>query len=377
MNPAVAPPPASAPGPPASPPSVAGPIRPFTAEDIPAVVALRRQLFRHTTRPGTHELATFLARVFLANPWRDLDLPSLVHLDEAGEVCGFVGIVPRRLRFEGQAIRVAVATQLMMRPGAPLGSGLRLVRTVFEGPQDLTLSDAANEAARRLWQRVGGTTALPYSLYWTLPLRPARHALARFATSPARRALAFLLRPACALIDHRSAWRAGRAAPDLADGPFDPLSELTTMNELAAAWQLHPEYESEGLAWELEEVARKTHLGTLTGRVVRDPRGHPIGWFLYFVNPGGVGEVVQLAARPADQGRIVAPLVAHARARGVVALAGRMEPQAASALASFGARLSWEGPWCLTHARDPRLLAAVLRGAGFISRMEGEWWLNF
>lgn len=358
-------------------PAAPGQIRPFVAADIPAVVALRRLLFRHTSRPGADDLGVFFARTFLTNPWRDLELPSLVHLDDAGEVCGFVGIVPRRMHFEGRPIRVAVPTQLMVRPGAPIGSGLRLAHAVFQGPQDLTVSDIANEAARRLWERVGGTTAILYSLSWTLPLRPARHALARFATTPLRRGAALLLRPAGALLDLQREAPVDRAVPPLTTEPVDLVRELPWVNEVAAGWSLHPEYDAAGLAWALEEVARKPDHGPLVAARVRDGRGQAIGWFLYFANAGGVGEVVQLGSRPGDQGRLLAPLIAHARARGVVALAGRLEPQSARAFADRGARFAHEGPWCLTHARDPRLHAAVLRGAGFISRLEGEWWLNF
>jgi hypothetical protein len=149
------------------------------------------------------------------------------------------------------------------------------------------------------------------------------------------------------------------------------------VQELLSGWALHPEYDLPTLAWLLDEVARKRDIGPLETRLVRDGHGQAIGWFTYFANRGGIGEVVQLVARPGDQGRILAPLVADARARGVVALTGRMEPQAVAPLVTWGARFSHAGPWCLTHARDPRLLTAMLRGAGYISRLEGEWWLNF
>lgn len=351
-------------------------IRPFMREDLPAVVELRQQVFKHTARPGAQDLTAFFTRAFFDNPWRDLDLPSYVHLDAEGRVNGFVGVVPRAMRFEGRPIRVAVPTQLMMRPGAPAGSGLRLVRAIFEGPQDLTISDAANEAARKLWERIGGVTSLAHSLFWTLPLRRSRYALARLARHPLHRAAAFMLRPACNLVDRCIGPRIP-AGPPLTSEPFDPTRATDILNQIMAPWKLQPVYGAMGLAWALEEVARKPDCGPLEARLVRDQAGLVVGWFLYFVNRGGVGEVVQLAARPGDQGRLLAPLVAHARSVGVVALAGRMEPEAVHSLMGHGVRLDRDGPWFLTHARDPRLLLAMLSGEGFLSRLEGEWWLNF
>ena len=371
------------PAPPAVPRSEArgpgGAIRPFTRGDIPAVVAIRLQAFRHTVRGAPEALAALFARTFLDNPWREVDLPSLVHLDESGAVNGFVGMVPRRMRFEGKLLRVACPTQLMVRPGSAAGAGLRLVRAVFEGPQDLTISDAANDAARRLWERVGGHTSHLHSLQWVLPLRPVRYALGQLGHTRTSRALTWLLRPVSHLLDER---RAGPTPTPARGGPltterFDPARHAALLNEIASAWPLRPEYESAGLAWLLEETARKPDQGPLEAHLVRDQSGHAIGWFIYFANRGGVGEVVQAVARPGEQAKILTLLEGRARAAGLMALAGRMEPGLADVFGARGVGFTRTGPWFLTHARDPRLYATVLHGEGLLSRLEGEWWLNF
>ena len=354
-----------------------GRIRPFTRADIPAVVAIRQQAFRHTVRGAPEELAALFARTFLDSPWREVDVPSLVHLDESGAVNGFVGMVPRRMRFEGKLLRVACPTQLMVRPGSAAGAGLRLVRAVFDGPQDLTISDAANDAARRLWERAGGHTAHLFSLQWALPLRPARYALGRLGHTRTGRALTWLLRPACNLIDLRRAEPPPARGGPLTTERFDPTRHVELLNEIAAAWPLRPEYESAGLTWLLEETARKPDQGPLEAHLVRDQFGHGIGWFIYFANRGGVGEVVQVVARPGEQAKILALLEGHARAAGLLALAGRKERGLADVFAARGVSFTRTGPWFLTHARDPRLYATVLHGEGLLSRLEGEWWLNF
>jgi predicted N-acetyltransferase YhbS len=352
-------------------------IRPFTHADIPTVVEIRREAFRHSVRTSSEDLAAYFARTFLDGPWHDPALPSLVHLDDAGTVNGFVGVVPRRMRFEGRPIRVVVPTQLMVRPGSPSGAGLRLVRTIFEGAQDLTISDVANDAARRLWERVGGHTSHLHSLQWTLPVRRARYAVGRLAHGPMGRALLYALRPACAVLDGSRREPPPPRGGSLTTERFDPLRHVALLNEIAGRWPLHPVYESATLAWQLEETARRPEQGPLEAHLVRDAFGHGLGWFIYFANRGGIGEVVQIVAHPGEQEKVLALLEARARAAGLVALAGRMEPGLADAFAARGVGFVRTGPWFLTHARDPRLYAAVLHGEGLLSRLEGEWWLNF
>ena len=290
---------------------------------------------------------------------------------------GFLGTLPRRMHFEGRSLRVAIPTQLMMRPGSSAGSGLRLARALFGGPQDLTISDAANDAARHLWARVGGHVSHLHSLQWTLPLRRARHALGRIAPTAFGRGLTYPLRPLCTLVDRLRGDRPPPRGGPFTVERFDPPRHIALLNEIASAWPLRPEYDSAGLEWQLEETARKPALGPLEAHLVRDPQGHGIGWFIYFANRGGVGEVVQVVARPGEQERILSLLEMQARDAGVVALSGRMEPGLTDTLAARGVGFTRTGPWFLTYARDPRLYAAVLHGEGLLSRLEGEWWLNF
>lgn len=352
-------------------------IRPFRHGDIPAVIEIRQQAFRHSVRTSTGDLASYFAHTFLDGPWTDPTLPSLVHLDDTGLVNGFVGVVPRRMRYEERTLRVVVPTQLMVRPGSPSGSGLRLVRAIFEGPQDLTISDVANDAARRLWERVGGHTSHLHSLQWTLPIRRVRYALGRLSRFPLGRAVNYTLRPVCALLDRMHADPPRQRGGPLTTERFDPPRHVALLNEIAASWPLHPVYESAMLAWQLEETARRPEQGPLEAYLVRDAFGHGIGWFIYFANRGGIGEVVQVVAHPGEQEKVLGLLESHARGAGVVALSGRMEPGLADLFAARGIGFTRTGPWFLTHARDPRLYAVVLHGEGLLSRLEGEWWLNF
>src|SRR5256712_9223051 len=101
--------------------------------DIPHLVALSQQAFHRRERVGAEDLAAYFERIFFHNPWVDADLPSLVYEDETGRVGGFVGVVPRRMLFRGEPIRVAVTTQLMVAPRDGGRVRRRLMEQVLAG----------------------------------------------------------------------------------------------------------------------------------------------------------------------------------------------------------------------------------------------------
>jgi len=97
-------------------------IRPFRLDDIPGVVALRRKSFRHSERPAAAALGAYFEHVFFRNPWRDETLPSLVYVDPSGRPVGFLGVVPRRATFRGEALKwISDAPPLV---GATIAIGL-------------------------------------------------------------------------------------------------------------------------------------------------------------------------------------------------------------------------------------------------------------
>ena len=111
--------------------------------------------------------------------------------------------------------------------------------------------------------------------------------------------------------------------------------------------------------------------------VVRNANGQPLGWFAYCANRGGVGQVVQIATRKGAYVRVLNQLFAHARAHGMTAIAGRMDPATAQDLADAGCTFTRDGPWMCVNARHPEVARAIEEGDAFLSRLEGEWWLSF
>jgi GNAT superfamily N-acetyltransferase len=358
-----------------------GKIRPLVEDDIPDIVALRRKAFRLTERPSSSDLGSYMMEIFLRGPWRDEALPSLVYEDGTGRAAGFLGVFPRRMLLEGEPIRVAVLTQLMVAESSQgVGVGRQLLCESLRGPQDLSLSDAANDAARRAWERAGGTTALLYSLHWTRVLRPWRFVAAGLGGG-LQRILRGLARPLLAAGDAAAArlpHSRFRQTP-----PPVPGAELT-VRVMVEHWptvmrdySLVGQNDESILEYVLRDTARKRDSGILQRVVVRDTSGAVIGWYIYYLRVGDVGQVVHLAAAPGTQADVLDHLFYDAWKRGLIALRGRLVPRDLLVLSTKGCVLGREGAWTVVHSARREVLDAIERGDAMLSRLDGESWMTF
>lgn len=358
-----------------------GRIRPFVEEDIAEVAALRQKSFRHSSRSSAEELAAYFREMFFSTCWRDEELPSLVYEDATGRPVGFVGVFPRRMLLAEEPIRAAVTTQLMVQAENRGIAALELLRGVFGGVQDLSLTDAASDVGVRIWQQLGGQASLTHSLHWTRPLRPWRHAAAALGTTATQQAVRFLLRPFLNLGD----LIATRFTPGSFRQTVPGVSaEELTVDAIVEHWPtmrtghgLVAEYDALILEYVLQQLVQKRGLGILQRVLVRGTAGTVIGWYLYYMNVGGVGEVVHVAAIPGKHGDVFDHMFYHAWRRGVVALRGRLEPRHAALLGTKHCYLNRDGGWTAIHSKRPEILAAVERGNATISRLDGEFWMTF
>src|SRR6185369_17237027 len=108
----------------------------FTRDDVPAVAALRRTVFRQSTHASDAALEAYIERVFL--PPHTPEGPSLVHQDDRGTIDGFVGVIPQRMVFDDRPVTAHVATQLMVAETSRGLAGAQLLRNFLAGPQDLS-----------------------------------------------------------------------------------------------------------------------------------------------------------------------------------------------------------------------------------------------
>lgn len=324
-----------------------GGIRPYEPRDVPQVVALHERIMLDGSAPSAATatyLATFYGETLFAHPWVDDDLPSLVYERDDGTLLGFVGVVPRPATFEGHPIRVAVSVRFMVdhtdpRAGlAAVGLHTRLLR----GPQDLSLLENGNVAARRIWEASRGAAVLPVaSVSWsTDPSAPAPVA----APGPV--------------------WES-HAAGD------DELLECIRISSENHAWR--PVYDGGSLRWLLGFLEAANYRGTLHRRVVTDRAGTVRGWYVLYANSEGYNGVLALRWADGAAGGVFRSLLADVHAvGGSPVTTGRLQPELMSTLADHGATVTL-GPWAVAHSGNPRILAAMAAGDAFLTRLEGEF----
>lgn len=354
-------------------------VRPFQRDDIPEVVKLFRWAFQRNGNHAPGELESYFQRVFFENPWYDDELPSWVHVADDGTLDGFVGVSPKRLQFRRRRLRVITATKLMAAPTATPLVASRLLRRVLAGPQDLLYSDISNDSGRRIFEALGGSTVMLYSLKWQRPVRLGHHAVGWLAARArgASRIAKPLLGPIGSLADAVLGRGGPLRVPRVPDGyAIDDLSLdvlATRLGDVVGDRALHPDYEVPWLEWLLALARQTMPSAVLRQRLVRDERERPVGWFLYAVAPDGLGEVLQLAARKDSSAVVFDCLLADAWRAGVTMLSGRLEPGMVADMSARHCVFRRADHWTLVQTQDPEILATIAAGKAFLSRLEGEW----
>src|SRR5262245_51849959 len=232
-------------------------VRPFTKNDIPQVVKLFQKVFftNGQTAPSSSKLIAYFEEMFFHNPWvregakeeaRE-EVPSLVYETGDGGVIGFIGIIPRRMLLHGRPIRAATSMHFMVDPDSRSTlAGVQLLKTFFSGPQDLSLTDSAGAVGRKIWEGLGGATALAYSINWMRLLRPSRYVLRLLARkNRLLRPIAGLLRPLCPIVDAIASralpHRFGRPGASLQATDLDKETLLAGITQLPSGYTLRPD----------------------------------------------------------------------------------------------------------------------------------------
>jgi hypothetical protein len=359
-----------------------GRVRAFVPDDIPRVAGLYRAIFPGNEEVPPQRLEAYLAEVFFHNPWQDPALPSLVYEPMRGGIVGFLGVIPRPMVWNGRPLRAAVSSSFMVDPRARWTmAGVELLKAFLAGPQDLSLTDAANDASRGVWERLGGTTALLYSLRWTRILRPYRYTMHLVrGKRPILRRLAVPLDPLGCAVDAVGAWVRPNRFPQLARQLLAEELEGATLIEglakLSGGEPVQPIYTLQSLAWLLRMAAKKRQYGPLRKRVVRRADGAILGWWLYYLQRGGISRVLQLGAAEQSIHDVLNHLFYDAWRHGSTAISGRFQPRFLQAFSAEHCTFK-SGTWMLVHAHDSRLLQAIYRGEAMLTPLEGEWWTCF
>ena len=140
---------------------------------------------------------------------------------------------------------------------------------------------------------------------------------------------------------------------------------------------LRPTYDRASLAWLFERAAQKNGLGRLQRTLLKTRSGDLAGWYMYYLNPGGVCVVVQLFSNPGYTREVLEHLLYHASANGGAAVSGRSEPHFLPDFAQSFNLLWRPGRWMLIHSKKREVMDVFHRGDAFFSRFDGEWCCHF
>jgi hypothetical protein len=365
-------------------------IRPFVEDDIPQVADLHQRVFstpetsvKQTLSPELLQSYTdYFERIFFKNPWCDEALPSFVHEEVNGKVTGFLGVMPRRMSLNGQTISVALSSQFIVDPRSrATGAGVRLLKTFLSGPQELSLTDEANDVSLKLWEALGGSTALLYSMYWTRVLRPSRYLTSLAQKLGLWKPLASAAGPVCNTIDgvlaRKMPGRFSLPEPKVSAKELDTEELLFHLSEFSGGRSLWPEYDNRSLNWLLDEMSRKNRLGTLRKMAVYDSKQEVIGWYVYYLKPGGISTAVQIVAKKHSFNDVIDHILFDAWQRDSIAISGRIEPQLIHAISNKHCLFDFSTHWMLVHSVNRELLQAIHNGDALLSNLEGELCMRF
>jgi hypothetical protein len=362
-----------------------GGIRLFVEGDVPQVADVIWRVLRRGEGPAPSTLKSYVQEVFFHNPWLDEGIHSRVYEDSQGKIVGFFGAVPRRMSFRGKPIRMAFGSSFVMDPASRVSlAGVHLVRAFMTGKQDVSITDSANEMSTKLLRSLGFSVVPVYSLIWARPLRPSRYALyalSRLNKSRLGSSIASVTKPFGSMVDALasrvplSPFRQSR--PCTGGKELDIETHLDCLARFPSKTWLVPDYNRDSLSWLLSFIIRMNAFGDLRRVAVYHEGQKVIGWFIYSVARGGVGEVLQIGADSPHRGAVLDHLFYDAWKLGLVGLHGRLEPQFMEELTKRFCFFSRWGSWTLVHSKQPELPGLIQSGNAFFSRLEGEWCLRF
>lgn len=360
-----------------------GHVRILTRRDIPSVARLYTQVYGDKYSDRQDQLRQGLELVLLDHPWYDERYPSLVYEDSHGEIVGCIGVLPRPMLFKGSRITAAVTHSFMVAPGSRASmAALHLAKYFFTGRQDLSLADG-NNSSRMIWEICGGSASLLYSLCWTRPLRPARYVLSFLGNHGVPRSMTRFLRPFAAGTDTLMARSASSRfrfiEPPVVVEELDASLFSAHLPMLARGLALSPDYDARSAGWLMRTLEGNTRYGKLHKVLVRNQKQRVLGWYLYYLKPSRIAEVVHMAAEKTAVGPVLDHLFFHAWREGALSLSGQFDPALFGALSDRGCMFhhrSGANSWMVLYSRHPELAQAICAGDVFLSRLEGEWWIS-
>jgi hypothetical protein len=297
-----------------------------------------------------------------------------VCVDDKDKVIGFIGVLSRHMTYNKAPLNVAVAHRFLVDPQrASSMLAVRLMKRFLSGPQDLSLSDGANDQGKKFWIGCGGHVSWLYSIDWMKLILPMSYCL-HVASRKNHRWLASLL-PLCKPLDRVGLWLFNRTSlqdtEELQREPLTPGPLLECIQQSSAVKSLAPVYTRQEIQWLYQFMAANATRGQLEGCLLRDGSAGIIGCYLYYFGPNGVAEIMLLCARKKFEKQVYQHLLVELKGKQAIGVVGRIEPDF---MPAFGENrvLFKRGCWAMIYSRRSELLEAVSSGNVFFSKLEGE-----
>ncbi len=353
-------------------------IRPFDHSDATAVAHLFQKVFRHSNAPPPSTLVSYFQDIYLNNPWRDKDINSLV-FEQDGTLSGFLGAIPFPMSLNGNRINAVIGGNYMIDPEHPNPlAGVKILKKLISGPQDMTYSDTATATARKIWEGLGGESLQLYSMQWLKVLRPTQFALSMATRKTVLSPLATLAKPFSFVTDRsltafpKSPFRLKASAVHAEELSAHQL--LDAIGRFSTRFALKPEYTEQSLAWLIRNAGEKKEHGPLRKMALFTSQKQMLGWYMYYPNAGTLGHVLQIGAEKRTIDAVLSHLFKDALNQGSSALAGGVEPGFIQEFSLHNCIFLHRNSSLVVHTKKRDLLNVLHQGNAFMTRLEGEWW---
>jgi hypothetical protein len=206
--------------------------------------------------------------------------------------------------------------------------------------------------------------------------------LARLTDNSLFRILDAVAMPFCGAADRLAARTSSSPfcviKPRLHASDLDAETLLNCLPRFRDGYSLWPEYDAHSLNWLLSFMARmKGHGEGLRKRALRDDAGKIVGWYIFYLSPGGFAEVAQIGGAKNRIKEILDHLFHDAWTLGHIAVHGTTDRRLMDHFSERDCFFTCRGGWTLAHARNPKFLDLLNAGEAFLSRLDGEWCLAF
>jgi hypothetical protein len=359
------------------------PVRQLVESDIPQAVSLYWNHMRGRAGAAPPQLRASFRELYFSNPGFDSASPSFVFEDQGGKIVGFLGITFRKMSVSGRPIRAAFGGNFVVHPEARSSlAAARLLDAYIEGDHDLLLTDSANDVTRRILERLRFKTIPAINIHWARPLRPSHyavHALSKTMAPAGSTSVRLAAKPLCMVVDAvatRFVCPIREPKSKLHGTELDVETLLQCSIEARKGYSLWPESDAHLLEWLLGFMKRSRERGLLRKVAVRNDRQNIVGWYIYYVKRGGVGEVVQVGGGREFFKDVLLHLFRDAEQHGVIALHGLADFRTMADFSDEGCFFTCRGGWTLARSREREPMEALESGNGLLSRLDGEWCLN-